>query len=163
MKLTPYILGLLMLTSCVPGKINNGYVDGRFPYQRLSHIPYNHALWADVSGNPFPGDQEAFNNFVNAAIQAPDIAPDQASEYHIHFVFNSDGRIPFSEICSNPPPKPRNLGKDVSAALCYAGKTYTALSATPPDVQSMDDPKYRKFLRYITARLFPGCETGLNC
>lgn len=156
-------LVIVALSACVPGQINSVYVNGSFPYQRLQHIPYTHPLGAVVAGNPFAMDQAEFTQLVNEAIQTSDTKPDPNSEYQIHFVFGAKGAVPFDQVCTANP-APANLdGDEVNAALCYGGRLYTSLSAVPPSVKNPHDPEYRKFLRYITVRLFPGCAMGPIC
>ena len=43
---------------------------------------------ADVSGNPFGMDQQAFNTLVSETIQPPGVVPSDGSPYRVHLAFN---------------------------------------------------------------------------
>ncbi|HEX2582473.1 MAG TPA: hypothetical protein VHL08_10930 [Dongiaceae bacterium] len=152
----------LWLASCVPGRIDNVYIDASYEPTYLSHVPFSHSLWAVVSGNPFPGTSPvAFADYVNHVIQAPGIDPDPNSPYHMIFVFNRTSAVPFTEFCdAHPgaplPPPARFTGEvHVAVGMCWGGKLYSSLVASVSDISDVNDPKLAQFLRYLTVRLFP--------
>ncbi|HEX2582474.1 MAG TPA: hypothetical protein VHL08_10935 [Dongiaceae bacterium] len=153
------------MAGCQASRIDNIYVDSSYTPDFLHHVPYNHALWAEVSGNPFAVPQEDFSTKVNAAIQAPGIAPDPRSPFRIRMAFLPRRGNQLDTICTaEGQAMPSSMGKfSVLAALCYGGKLYTYINASIETATGPDDPLFIMDMRYIVIRLFPDCAYGSVC
>lgn len=157
-SLTLLVSLFLILSGCVPGRIDHVYTDSRYQ-QWMSHIPYSRALGVQVSGNAFDMNQEEFVTLVNEAVQAPGFEPNPSANPLIHMVFGNGTGLSFQEACaargSDASKGKKGSDVDVIAILCQGNETLTYLVAHVSEIDGPRDPQFRKFLRYITVRLFP--------
>ena len=64
-----------LAAGCTPGRIDRVRVESGYDPVQYRFVPYNRAMKADVSGNPFGMDQQAFNTLVSETIQPPGVQP----------------------------------------------------------------------------------------
>ena len=69
-----FLIGALA-AACTPGRIDRVRVESGYDPVQYRFVPYNRAMKADVSGNPFGMDQQAFNTLVSETIQPPGVQP----------------------------------------------------------------------------------------
>ncbi len=67
-----FLIGALA-AGCTPGRIDRVRVESGYDPVQYRFVPYNRAMKADVSGNPFGMDQQAFNTLVSETIQPPGV------------------------------------------------------------------------------------------
>jgi hypothetical protein len=83
-----FLIGALA-AGCTPGRIDRVRVESGYDPVQYRFVPYNRAMKADVSGNPFGMDQQAFNTLVSETIQPPGVQPSDGSPYRVHLAFNA--------------------------------------------------------------------------
>ena len=77
-----FLIGALA-AGCTPGRIDRVRVESGYDPVQYRFVPYNRAMKADVSGNPFGMDQQAFNTLVSETIQPPGVVPSDGSPYRV--------------------------------------------------------------------------------
>src|SRR5262245_16573892 len=92
-RLLPIILIGAMAAGCTPGRIDRVRVEDGYDPVQYQFVPYTRAMHADVSGNPFSMDQEAFNSLVSDTIQPPGVQPSNGSPYRVHLAFNGSTSV----------------------------------------------------------------------
>ena len=147
------LMGVLA-ASCTPGRLDYVRVQDSYDPIQYRFVPYTRALYADVSGNPFGMEQQAFNNLVSEMIQPPGVVPSNASPYRIRLAFNGP---PIGYLACGASGGGVSHG-DITlvAALCPGGgPALTYLSGSVSDISGPDDPRFRQFVRSSVVRLFP--------
>jgi len=140
-----------LAASCTPGRIDYVHVDSSYDPIQYRFVPYTRAMYADVSGNPFPMEQQAFNTLVSEMIQPPGVVPTNASPYRIRLAFNGGGVG-----CGASGGGVRHGDITLAAALCPGGgPALTYLRGSVSDISGPDDPRFRDFVRFSVAKLFP--------
>ncbi|WP_119303121.1 hypothetical protein [Dongia deserti] len=146
-----------LATGCTPGRIDRIRVESGYDPQQYQFVPYTRALKADVSGNPFGMDQQAFNDLVSETIQPPGIVPTDASPYRIRLAFNGSRSVNKDLACQASGGGPTSGDLTLVAALCPGyGSALTFLTGSVSDISGPDDPRFRKFVRFSVVKLFPG-------
>lgn len=155
------LLAILLIGSlaagCTPGRIDRVRVESGYdPYQYQS-VPYTRALKADVSGNPFGMDQQAFNTLVSDTIQPPGVVASDGSPYRVHLAFNGSTSVNRDLACRASGGGAMSGDMTLVAALCPGnGPALTFLTGSVSEVSGPNDPKFHDFVRSSVVRLFPG-------
>lgn len=153
--LATLLIGALA-AGCTPGRLD--YVrreDGYDPMQ-YQFVPYTRAMYADVSGNPFGMDQEAFNTLVSETIQPPGVVPSASSPYRVHLAFNGSRSVDRDLACNASGGGASHGDMTLVAALCPGGgPALTYLTGSVSDISGPDDPRFHQFVRSSVVRLFP--------
>lgn len=150
------LIGVLA-AGCTPGRIDRVRTESGYDPFQYQSVPYTRALKADVSGNPFGMEQQAFNSLVNQTIQAPGIQPSDGSPYRIHLAFNGSTSVNRDLACRASGGGVMSGDMTLVAALCPGnGPALTFLTGSVSDVHSADDPRFHDFVRSSVVRLFPG-------
>jgi hypothetical protein len=132
-------------------------VEPGYDPQQYHFVPYTRALKADVSGNPFGMEQEAFNALVSEIIQPPGIVPSEGSPYRVRLAFNGSTSVNRDLACRASGGGVRSGDMTLVAALCPgSGAALTFLTGSVSDISGPNDPRFRKFVRSAVVRLFPG-------
>src|SRR6185503_18400451 len=87
-----FLIGVLA-AGCTPGRIDRVRVESGYDPVQYRFVPYNRAMKADVSGNPFGMDQQAFNTLVSETIQPPGVVPSDGSPYRVQLAFNGSTSV----------------------------------------------------------------------
>ena len=82
-----------MAAGCTPGRIDRIHVESSYDPQQYHFVPYTKAMNADVSGNPFGMEQQAFDTLVSETIQPPGVVPSKGSPYRVHLAFNGSTSV----------------------------------------------------------------------
>ena len=142
---------------CTPGRIDRVRVESGYDPVQYRFVPYNRAMKADVSGNPFAMDQQAFNTLVSETIQPPGVQPSDGSPYRVHLAFNGSTSVNKDLACGASGGGPTSGDMTLVAALCPgSGSALTFLTGSVSDISGPDDPRFRKFVRSAVVKLFPG-------
>ena len=150
-----FLVGALA-AGCTPGRIDRIRVEPGYDPQQYRFVPYTRAMKADVSGNPFGMDQQAFNDLVSETIQPPGVVPSDASPYRVHLAFNGSTSVNRDLACRASGGGVRSGDMTLVAALCPGtGAALTFLTGSVSDVSGPDDPRFRKFVRSSVVKLFP--------
>ena len=146
----------ILAAGCMPGRIDRIRVESAYDAQQYQFVPYTRALKADVSGNPFGMDQQAFNDLVSEIIQPPGVVRTDASPYRIRLAFNGSKSVNKDLACLASGGGPTSGDMTLVAALC-PGTSYalTYLAGSVSDISGPDDPRFRQFVRYSVVKLFP--------
>ena len=146
----------VLAAGCMPGRIDRVRVESAYDAQQYQFVPYTRALKADVSGNPFGMDQQAFNDLVSEIIQPPGVVRTDASPYRIRLAFNGSKSVNKDLACHASGGGPTSGDMTLVAALC-PGTSYalTYLAGSVSDISGPDDPRFRQFVRYSVVKLFP--------
>lgn len=156
-RLLSLLLVAFVAAGCMPGRIDRVRVESGYDPQQYRFVPYTRALKADVSGNPFALDQEAFHRVVSQAIQAPGIEPSDGSPYRVRLAFNGSTSVNRDLACRASGGGARSGDVTLVAALCPgSGPALTFLTGSVADITGPDDPRFRQFLRSSVVKLFPG-------
>ena len=155
------LLAILLIGSlaagCTPGRIDRVRVESGYDPQQYQFVPYTHAMYADVSGNPFGMDQQAFNGLVSEIIQPSGVQPSDASPYRVHLAFNGSTSVNRDLACRASGGGATGSDMTLVAALCPgSGHALTFLTGSVSDVSGPDDPRFRQFVRSSVVKLFPG-------
>lgn len=146
-----------LAAGCMPGRIDRIRVESGYDPQQYQFVPYTRALKADVSGNPFGMDQQAFNDLVSGIIQPPGLIPSDASPYRVRLAFNGSTSVNKDLACGASGGGPTSGDMTLVAALCPgSGSALTFLTGSVSDISGPDDPRFRKFVRSAVVKLFPG-------
>jgi hypothetical protein len=152
------LLACSAITACTPGRIDRVGVDSSYPAQQYQFVPYTKAMKLDVSGRLFGLEQEAFNQSINDAVQAPGVIETDSSPYRVHLAFNGPTSTGQNIACQASGATSAPHGGDVwlVAALCPGnGPALTYLTGSVSDITGPDDPRFRQFMRNAVVRLFP--------
>jgi hypothetical protein len=134
-------------------------VESGYDAQQYRFVPYTKAMKADVSGNPFGMDQQAFNDLVSETIQPQGVVPSDGSPYRVRLAFNGSTSVNKDLACRASGGGPAGGDITLVAALCPgSGSALTFLTGSVSDISGPDDPRFRKFVRSSVVRLFPGPE-----
>lgn len=156
-RLLAVLLASALVAACTPGRIDRIRVESGYDPQQYQFVPYTKALKADVSGNPFGMDQQAFSDLVSDTIQPKGIVPSDASPYRIRLAFNGSTSVNKDLACRASGGGPRSGDMTLVAALCPGtGAALTFLTGSVADISGPDDPRFRKFVRFAVMKLFPG-------
>lgn len=162
-RLLAMLLVGALVAGCTPGRIDRIRVESGYDPQQYQYVPYTKAMKADVSGNPFGMDQQAFNDLVSETIQPPGVVPSDGSPYRVRLAFNGSTSVNKDLACrasgGGPTGGDMPAGEDITlvAALCPgSGSALTFLTGSVSDIAGPDDPRFRKFVRSSVVRLFPG-------
>jgi hypothetical protein len=154
--LATLLIGAL-LAGCTPGRIDRVRVESGYDPQQYQFVPYTKAMKADVSGNPFGMDQQAFSDLVSETIQPPGIIPSDGSPYRVRLAFNGSTSVNKDLACRASGGGVRSGDMTLVAALCPgSGSALTFLTGSVSDISGPDDPRFRQFVRSSVVRLFPG-------
>lgn len=154
------LLAILLIgalaAGCMPGRIDRvKVVQGYDPFQYRS-VPYTKALRADVSGNPFGMEQQAFNDLVSETIQPAGVQPSDASPYRIHLAFNGSTSVDGNSACRASGGGASSGDMTLVAALCSSNnEAMTYLTGSVADITGPDDPRFHQYLRFAVVKLFP--------
>ncbi len=150
-----FLIGALA-AGCTPGRIDRVRVESGYDPVQYRFVPYNRAMKADVSGNPFGMDQQAFNTLVSETIQPPGVVPSDGSPYRVHLAFNGSTSVNRDLACRASGGGVRSGDMTLVAALCPGnGQALTFLTGSVSDISGPDDPRFRKFVRSSVVKLFP--------
>jgi hypothetical protein len=142
---------------CTPGRIDRIRVESGYDPQQYQFVPYTRALKAEVSGNPFGMDQQAFNDLVSEVIQPAGVVQTDASPYRVHLAFNGSTSVNKDLACRASGGGPTSGDMTLVAALCPGyGAALTFLTGSVSDIAGPDDARFRKFVRSSVVKLFPG-------
>jgi hypothetical protein len=156
-RLLAILLTGALVAGCMPGRIDRIRVEPGYDPQQYHFVPYTRALKADVSGNPFGMEQEAFNALVSEIIQPPGIVPSEGSPYRVRLAFNGSTSVNRDLACRASGGGVRSGDMTLVAALCPgSGAALTFLTGSVSDISGPNDPRFRKFVRSAVVRLFPG-------
>ncbi len=155
------LLAILLIGSlaagCTPGRIDRVRVESGYDPQQYQFVPYTRAMRADVSGNPFGMDQQAFNSLVSETIQPPGVQPTDASPYRVHLAFNGSTSVNRDLACRASGGGTSSGDMTLVAALCPGnGAALTFLTGSVSDISGPDDPRFHRFVRSSVVKLFPG-------
>jgi hypothetical protein len=155
------LLAILLIGSlaagCTPGRIDRIRVEDGYDPVQYQFVPYTRAMKADVSGNPFGMDQQAFNTLVTDTIQAPGVQPSDGSPYRVHLAFNGSTSVNRDLACRASGGGKMSGDMTLVAALCPGnGPALTFLTGSISDISGPDDPRFHDFVRSSVVRLFPG-------
>jgi hypothetical protein len=154
------ILAILLIgalaAGCTPGRIDRLRVEqGYDPYQ-YQFVPYTKALRAEVSGNPFGMEQQAFNDLVSETIQPDGVQPSDASPYRVHLAFNGSTSVNRDSACRASGGGASSSDMTLVAALCAGDNAaMTFLTGSVSDISGPDDPRFHRFVRSSVVKLFP--------
>jgi hypothetical protein len=149
------IPALALLFGCAPGVINYVHVDSSYDPTSLAHIPYTGPLYAEVSGNPFGIPQDDLQRLVNNAIQPSSAKSETGQGVRVHIAFGPTAADRGSA-CSMGGTNTMSSSISVVAALCRGGGGATTyLVGSVDDIRGPSDPRFEKFLRFMTVQLFP--------
>jgi hypothetical protein len=155
-RLLAILLVGALATGCTPGRIDRVRVESGYDAQQYQFVPYTRALKADVSGNPFGMDQQAFNDLVSEIIQPPGVVASDGSPYRIRLAFNGSKSVNKDLACRASGGGPTSSDMTLVAALCPGyGSAVTYLTGSVSDISGPDDPRFRQFVRYSVVKLFP--------
>jgi hypothetical protein len=154
-RLLAILLAGALASGCTPGRIDRVRVESGYDAQQSQFVPYTRALKADISGNPFGMDQQAFNDLVSEIIQPPGVVPSDASPYRIHLAFNGSTSVNKDLACRASGGGRTSGDLTLVAALCPGSVAVTYLTGSVSDISGPDDPRFRQFLRYAVVKLFP--------
>ncbi len=156
-RLLALVLAGALAAGCTPGRIDRIRVESGYDPQQYQFVPYTKALKADVAGNPFGMDQQAFNDLVSETIQPPGVVPSDGSPYRVRLAFNGSTSVNKDLACRASGGGPMAGDMTLVAALCPgSGAALTFLTGSLSDVSGPDDPRFRKFVRTSVVKLFPG-------
>jgi len=155
-RLVAILLIGALAAGCTPGRIDRvRVVQGYDPFQ-YRFVPYTKALRADVSGNPFGMEQQAFNDLVSETIQPSGVQPSDASPYRIHLAFNGSTSVNGNSACRASGGGASSGDMTLVAALCSGDNAaMTFLTGSVTDISGPDDPRFHRFLRSAVVKLFP--------
>jgi hypothetical protein len=154
--LATLVIGALV-AGCTPGRIDRVRVESGYDPQQYQFVPYTKAMKADVSGNPFGMNQQAFNDLVSETIQPPGIVPSDGSPYRVRLAFNGSTSVNKDLACRASGGGARSGDMTLVAALCPgSGSALTFLTGSVSDISGPDDPRFRRFVRSSVVKLFPG-------
>jgi hypothetical protein len=149
------LVGMLAI-GCTPGRIDRVRVESGYDPQQYQFVPYTRAMKADVSGNPFAMDQQAFNNLVSVTIQPPGVVPSDGSPYRVRLAFNGSTSVNRDLACGSSGGGATSGDLTLVAALCPGnGPALTFLTGSVSDISGPDDPRFRQFVRSSVVKLFP--------
>ena len=150
-----FLIGALA-AGCTPGRIDRVRVESGYDPVQYRFVPYNRAMKADVSGNPFGMDQQAFDTLVSETIQPPGVQPSDGSPYRVHLAFNGSTSVNRDLACRASGGGVRSGDMTLVAALCPGnGQALTFLTGSVSDISGPDDPRFHKFVRSSVVKLFP--------
>ncbi|HEY1384486.1 MAG TPA: hypothetical protein VGF43_12765 [Dongiaceae bacterium] len=156
-RLLPIILIGAVAAGCTPGRIDRVRVESGYDPVQYQFVPYTRAMHADVSGNPFGMDQQAFNTLVSDTIQPPGVQPSDGSPYRVHLAFNGSTSVNRDLACQASGGGASHGDMTLVAALCPGdGPALTFLTGSVSDVSGPDDPRFHQFVRSSVVKLFPG-------
>lgn len=156
-RLLPIILIGAVVAGCTPGRIDRVRVEEGYDPVQYQFVPYTRAMRADVSGNPFGMEQEAFNNLVSDTIQPPGVQPSDGSPYRVHLAFNGSRSVNRDLACQASGGGVSHGDMTLVAALCPGnGPALTFLTGSVSDISGPDDPRFHQFVRSSVVKLFPG-------
>ena len=155
------LLAILLIgglaAGCTPGRIDRVRVESGYDPQQYQFVPYTRAMKADVSGNPFGMEQEAFNTLVSDTIQPPGVVASDGSPYRVHLAFNGSTSVNRDLACRASGGGATGGDMTLVAALCPGnGQALTFLTGSVSDISGPDDPRFRQFVRSSVVKLFPG-------
>lgn len=156
--------GILALSACIGGVpvVTPVQVNSYDP-SMLSYAAGNGGMHVEIYGNPFGGEQAAFEEKVaNALTKAhrgpdfpvtPEKAANQQTVYRLVMAFNTPH--PGYRICRTPGGEAA-AGSPVTvyAALCQGGRSVTSLSGQIA-VSGPDDPAFDSLMTQVAANLLP--------
>ncbi|MEZ5831474.1 MAG: hypothetical protein R3D05_09850 [Dongiaceae bacterium] len=146
-----------LAAGCTPGRIDRVRVESGYDPVQYRFVPYTRAMKADVSGNPFGMEQEAFNSLVTDVIQPEGVVPSDGSPYRVHLAFNGSTSVNRDLACNASGGGKTGGDMTLVAALCPGGgPALTFLTGSVSDISGPDDPRFRKFVRSSVVKLFPG-------
>jgi hypothetical protein len=153
--LTIFLIGALA-TGCTPGRVDRVRVESGYDPVQYRFVPYTRAMHADVSGNPFGMDQQAFNALVSDTIQPPGVQASDASPYRVHLAFNGSTSVNRDLACQASGGGASHDDMTLVAALCPGnGPALTYLTGSVSDISGPDDPRFHQFVRSSVVKLFP--------
>jgi hypothetical protein len=156
-RLLAIVLIGIVAASCTPGRVDRVRVESGYDPVQYQFVPYTRAMHADVSGNPFGMDQQAFNTLVSDTIQPPGVQTSDGSPYRVHLAFNGSTSVNRDLACGASGGGPSHGDMTLVAALCPGnGPALTFLTGSVSDVSGPDDPRFHQFVRSSVVKLFPG-------
>ena len=151
-----FLIGALA-AGCTPGRVDRVRVESGYDPVQYQFVPYTRAMHADVSGNPFGMDQQAFNTLVSDTIQPPGVQASDGSPYRVHLAFNGSTSVNRDLACRASGGGAISGDMTLVAALCPGnGPALTFLTGSVSDIAGPDDPRFHQFVRSSVVRLFPG-------
>ena len=151
-----FLIGSLA-AGCTPGRVDRVRVESGYDPVQYQFVPFTRAMKADVSGNPFGMEQQAFNTLVSDTIQPPGIVPSDGSPYRVHLAFNGSTSVNRDLACRASGGGAISGDMTLVAALCPGnGPALTFLTGSVSDISGPDDPRFHQFVRSSVVKLFPG-------
>lgn len=171
--------GLVVLTR---QEASPAYTTGQFAYAAAGRD-----LRVVIVGDPFGGDQPAFERAVTDAMQGQHwgqrthftVDPGESARdiYHVVMLFNPPANLPGEKLCRDEPatlsPKAYTEGRlGVYGAFCRSDKLLTRVRGTIKGAGGPDDRLFRDMVGQVTNALFPlrqghddddRCGRLLNC
>jgi hypothetical protein len=165
----PILLAVLLAACTGPGFVDRVYIDTSYTPRDLNYVAGGGGnMRTDIRGNPFGGDQQAFEAAVTSAMEGAHAGPhmrfvtspaEPAREpYRVRLVFNGTGDR--NSLCGTlPPSAPPAVSPQgevrVLAAFCRGPEAMTYLAASSSGIRDAADPKFRGFIRQVTFLLLP--------
>jgi len=154
------LLAILLIgtlaAGCTPGRIDRVRVDSSYDPFQYQFVPYTKAMRADVSGNPFGMEQQAFNDLVSETIQPSGVQPSDGSPYRVHLAFNGSTSVDMNSACRASGGGKSSGDMTLVAALCPSDNVaLTYLTGSVSDIAGPDDPRFNRFVRSSVVKLFP--------
>jgi hypothetical protein len=172
MRPVPLLAFLLAgMAGCVgQGVVDHVYMNPSYSPGELNYVAGGGGnMRTEISGNPFGGDQQAFDAAVAAAMEGAHAGPrlrfvtspsEPAREpYRVRLVFNgpdhANGDILCGTLPAAAPVTSPAAGIRLLAAFCRGSIPLTYLAASTSGVADAADPRFRRFMRQITYLLLP--------
>lgn len=171
MRFAVVLLIAATISGCAgQGVVDYVYMDPSYSPRELNYVAGGGGnMRTKISGNPFGGDQQAFEAAVTAAMEGAHAGPalrfvtsstePTREPYSVRLVFNGPRHANGAILCGALPgvgPAPSSTGEiRVLAAFCRGPAALTYLAASSTGAADAADPRFRTFMRQVTYLLLP--------
>jgi hypothetical protein len=157
---------LLACTASATSLINYTWLSYSYSPRDIAYAGGPGELWTEISGNPFFGTKEDFDQLVTQSMYGAHFGPptkftttpgpDARRIFHVRLLFNGVA-TDWGAICNGPPQPIQGAPTNrvvLYAAFCQGNDALSFLRAAG-DFTGPKDPAFDRFMRDVTMKLFP--------